>query len=305
MSFNVPAIPAGAQLGGAGTAENQSGAPAPQIDLQYQAPVEASAPTAAGAPPVPVWNGTAWELPQTTVQPSSPLAPAAQAPVPVPTADQPINIETAQQPTIQVPVAEAGESYLETSINHFAAETGFDGEAIMASIEKALEHGDAGLIHVNHDGKLTPEQAQRATQLAQMAYQHTQAEITNMQNTVYQVAGGQAQWDSSVNAFNASATDEAKSYVDFLVNHKRDAKAAAEYITKFVSGNGLTTQITQAPIQGATGAPVVGGLTKQAYSDGIHNLEMRLNLRQVTHAQYEAEMADLDYRRGVGRKAGI
>ena len=175
----------------------------------------------------------------------------------------------------------------------------------MDSIEKALEHGDIGLINVANLGDLTPEQAQRATQLAQMAYQHTQNEIATMQQTVYAAAGGESQWNAAIAAFNASATDEAKGYVAYLADHAGNAKAAAEYVTKYVQGAGLTTQVTQAPVQGGTGAPVAQGLDKTSYTNGIHNLEVKLASRQITQAEYNTQMADLDYRRQVGRNAGL
>ena len=308
----IPTIPAGSQLGGAGTAENHAaanlgagGAPvAPAIPTApAQAPVAPAGIPAADVPPVPVRDPVSgqWVLPTAAAVPAqSPLAPAGvpQAPVHVP--------EQAPVPVPEkAPVPTQGETYLETTMNHFAAEVGIESEAIMDSIEKALEHGDIGLINVANLGQLTPEQAKRATQLAQMAYQHTQSEIQNMQQAVYAAAGGEAQWNAAIAAFNASATDEAKGYVAYLADHAGNAKAAAEYVTKYVQGAGLTTQVQQAPIQGGTGAPVAQGLDKQSYSNGIHSLEMKLASRQITQGEYNTQLADLDYRRQVGRNAGL
>ena len=315
--MSIPAIPAGAQIGGAGTAANHAAAnfgggaapvaPAIPNSAPAQAPIAHTAPTTPNAdtPPVPVRDPVSgqWVLPSAAAPVAqSPLAPAGapQAPVPVP--------EKAPVPeaAIQKPVQPVkGETYLETSVNHFAAEVGIESDAIMDSIEKALEHGDVGLINVSNLGDLTPEQAQRATQLAQMAYQHTQTEISNMQQAVYAAAGGEAQWNSAIAAFNASATDEAKGYVAYLADHAGNAKAAAEYVTKYVQGAGLTTQVQQAPLQGGTGAPVAQGLDKQSYSNGIHSLEMKLASRQITQGEYNTHLSDLDYRRQVGRNAGL
>ena len=311
--MSIPAIPAGAQLGGAGTAENHaaanfSGAATVAPVIPNVAPAQALIAPAtpnADVPPIPVRDPVSgqWVLPSAAAPVAqSPLAPAGapQAPVPVP--------EKAPVPeaAIQKPVQPVqGETYLETSVNHFAAEVGIESDAIMESIEKALEHGDVGLINVANLGALTPEQAQRATQLAQMAYQHTQTEISNMQQAVYAAAGGEAQWNSAIAAFNASATDEAKGYVAYLADNAGNAKAAAEYVTKYVRGAGLTTQVQQAPIQGGTGAPVAQGLDKQSYSNGIHSLEMKLASRQITQGEYNTQLSDLDYRRQVGRNAGL
>lgn len=312
----IPTIPAGAQLGGAGTAENQAAAQAPvapsipvapQIPTAPQAPqvpVQAPAQAPVGAPPVPVWNGTAWELPTTTqapTPPSTPLVPVPQAPTAVPTAENPAVVE---KPDESKPQPSVGETYIETSVNHFASEVGLNPETIADCIDKAIEYGDPSLINLSALGNLTPEQTQRANQLTQMVYQHTQAQITQNQNTVYAVAGGQEQWASAIGAFNASANEEAKGYVAYLVDNVGDAKAAAEYVIKYVKQSGLNTQITQAPIQGGTGAPVAVGLTVQEYKNGIHEIEMLRNSRSITQSEYDVRMADLDYRRGIGRQQG-
>lgn len=311
----IPTIPAGAQLGGDGTAENQAAAQAPAVPKIPQAPVEPPAPLApnghnapVGAPPVPVWNGTAWELPQ--VQPqgqpqgqaplSTPLVPTPPS-TPVPTPENPPVIEKSEK-VEQAP--STGATYLETTVNHFASEIGSTPEAIMGSIEKALEHGDVSLISVAELGTLTPEQTQRATQLAQMVYQHTQQEITNMQTAVYAAAGGQAQWDAAIQAFNASATDDAKGYVAYLADNAGNAKAAAEYVIKYVQQSGLATQVNKPQVHGGTGAPVATGLSVQEYKNGIHEIEVLRNERKITQSEYDVRMADLDYRRGVGRQQG-
>lgn len=312
--MSIPAIPAGAQLGGAGTAENHAAAnfggaapvaPAIPNVAPVQAPIAPTAPATPNAdvPPVPVRDPVSgqWVLPSAAAPVAqSPLAPAGvpQAPVPIP--------EKAPEPTVVPKVTPTiGESYIETSVNHFSAEIGVAPEAIADCIENALKHNDAGLINVSTLGNLTPEQAQRATQLAQMAFQHTQAEITTMRETVTNVAGGVEQWQSAINAFNASATDEAKGYVEYLADNAKNAKAVAEYVVKYVREAGLTTQVQQAPIQGGTGAPVARGLDKQSYSNGIHSLEMQLASRQITQGEYNTQLADLDYRRQVGRNAGL
>lgn len=315
----IPAIPAGAQLGGAGTAENQAAAnlfgaaapaspaapvPAAPFAPAPVAPVPAPIPAPiADVPPVPVKDPVTgqWVLPTVTAQ--SPLAPAGgvQAPIPAPV---PVPVPTSPVPV--APVAPAiGETYLETSVNHFSAEIGVAPEAIGLCIENALKHNDAGLINVSNLGNLTPEQAQRATQLAQMAFQHTQSEIANMRTSVIAVAGGQAQWDAAIGAFNAGAPDTAKGYVAYLADNIGNAKLAAEYVMKYVQEAGLTTQIKQAPISGGTGAPVAQGLDKVGYSNGIHAIEMQLASRQITQGEYNAKLNDLDYRRQVGRSQGL
>lgn len=306
----IPTIPAGAQLGGAGTAANQAAAgnvaPTAAVQTPTQAPV---APVGNDTPPVPVRDPVTgnWVLPQAPTEqapPSTPLVPvqATVAPTAVPTQDNPAVVEKPAE--VEKPVPEAGESYLETTVNHFSAEIGTAPEAIMDSIADALKHGDAGLINIANLGSLDAAQAQRATQLAQMVFQHTQQEITNIQNTVHAVAGGAAEWDAAIQAFNSVADDTAKGFVAYLADGRNDGKTAAEYVMKYVKDAGLTTQVTKAPVQGGTGAPVATGLSVQEYKNGIHEIEMLRAARTITQSEYDVRMNDLDARRAVGRQQG-
>lgn len=322
--MTIPAIPAGAQLGGQGTAENQAAA-----NVGFQAPAAPAAPVAPVTPQAPVAPvvPTAHTAPvhnfqqpveqPSYVAPTTGLAPAGthtgQAPVYNPLTgyyEVPAALQAPVEPPVQAPAApveqpEIGATYLETSVNHFAAEVGIKPEQVADSIANALKYNDPSLIDVRSLGNLTPEQQARATQLAQMAYQHTQAEIQTMQNTVYQVAGGQEQWNVAIQSFNANATDEAKAYVAYLADNAGNAKAAAEYVTKYVQESGLSTQVRQPQVQGGAGGVGPQALDRQGYMEGINQLELKWASRTISQAQYQAEMNDLDNRRAIGRRAGL
>lgn len=133
MTFQIPSIPAGSQLGGAGTAANHAQAPAqPQAQVPYQAPVAPVAPQAQHAPQYPQgYLGyqaptqpygyqpnpqvtaqapqakQAQQAPQAPAQ--SPLAPAAQVEQAPLTPEQALLLQAqgvvAQQPQAQSPTA--------------------------------------------------------------------------------------------------------------------------------------------------------------------------------------------------------
>lgn len=314
--MTIPAIPAGAQLGGQGTAENQAAAQA-----GFQAPAAPTAPVAPAIPTQPVVQPTAPVAPP--VPASTGLAPAGEVPAQVPTfnpltgqyevqvqapqvpTEPPVQQPQAPVPTPQQPEVPVGANYLETSVNYFAAEVGITPEAVADTIANALKYNDPALIDVRSLGNLTPEQAVRAQQLAEMSYQHVQHEIATMQNTVHQVAGGVDQWNSAIQAFNANATEEAKAYVAYLADNAQNAKQAAEYVLMYVQGAGLTTQINQPQIHGGSGGVGPAALDRQGYMEGINQLELKRNARTISPAQYNAELADLDNRRAIGRRAGI
>lgn len=132
MSFQIPSIPAGSQLGGAGTAANHAQAPAqPQAQVPYQAPVAPVAPVAPQAQHVPQYpqgyqgyqaptqpygyqpNPQQAQAPQAQQAPQapaqSPLAPAAQVEQIPLTPEQALLLQAqgvvAQQPQAQSPTA--------------------------------------------------------------------------------------------------------------------------------------------------------------------------------------------------------
>lgn len=295
----IPTIPAGAQIGGAGTAENHAAAQAaPQTNVVPAAPTPQ-----ADVPPVPVRDPVTgqWVLPQAApVVPSTPLVPER---APVPTVDVAVD-STPKAETVDVTPVAVGATYLETAVNHFTADTGVTEDALIECIGKAIEHGDEALINVSTLGELTPEQAARAEQLAKLAYQHSQQQLTDLRNTIYSAAGGEAQWAAAINAFNTSAPEQTRGYVAYLIDSLNDGKAAAEYVLNYVNYAGLVTQVNKAPVQGGSGAPVATGLTVQEYKNGIHEIELLYNGRKITQSEYDVRLADLDYRRGIGRKQG-
>lgn len=296
--FNIPQIPAGAQLGGAGTEANQ--AQAGNVP-QYQAPVVQE----------PV------QTPQTPQTPQSPLAPAAnpfQQPIQQPV-QQPIQPVAPVVPTAPVqeqanPYKQAythaqslqGASYVETSVNHLAAELNLNPDVFVDVIGNAVTYNDPNLINLAVLGTLTPEQTFRAGQLARAAFQEAQVQVQQQHSEIYTVAGGEAQWNTAVQAFNANAPQEVQEYVAFLANSER-GKQAAEQVMNYVRGNGLQNHVQQAPLQGGVGTPA-SGLSRQEYMDEIGKLEREAGNRSLASGEYAALMADLDQRRTIGRSQG-
>jgi hypothetical protein len=271
----IPSIPAGAQLGGAGAAENQA-----QAQPQYQATPDPVAPA---------------QEPQT-------------APVPqVPQAGQEV-LKTNE--TVQVNPykdtdttgTEAGATYVETSIKHLSGELGVTSEAFDSVIENALKHGDISLINPHALGKdLTPEQTIRVQQLAQAAVQEVQQGIQNAKNTAYNVAGGEAEWNTAVGAFNANAPQDIQEYVSFLAD--RDITKAANYVINYNKQGGYVNQEVQAPIGGGTGN-VSTGLSAAEYSSEIGKIEREAGNRSLGSPQFAQRIADIDARRTLGRQQG-
>lgn len=273
----IPQIPAGAQLGGEGYAQNQAAAvpqyQQPQNQPQFQTPV-----------------------PQ---QPVVPVVPAQQVPqVPV----QNPNEYVIQNP-YQAPAIDPNANYIDTSIQYLASELNVHPDAFDAVLDKALEHGDINLINPAAMGNLTPEQAQRVTALATAAYQQVQEQVRSAQNTVYELAGGEAAWNNAIQTFNSTATAQEKAYVEYLIDHKVDTRAAGEYVLNVLRTGGRTNNIVQAPVVGGVGT-VTHGLSRAEYMAEVAKLEQEIGNRSFDDPMFSGRMAALDQRRALGRQQG-
>ncbi|AGY48003.1 head scaffolding protein [Acinetobacter phage Petty] len=263
----IPQIPAGAQLGGEGYAQNQAAA-VPQYQQpqpQFQTPV-----------------------PQQPVVPVVPVAPVVPK----------------QQPNpYQAPAIDPNANYIDTSIQYLASELNVSPDAFDAVLDKALEHGDINLINPAAMGNLTPEQAQRVTALATAAYQQVQEQVRSAQNTVYELAGGEAAWNNAIQTFNSTATEQEKAYVEYLIDQKVDARAAGEYVLNVLRTSGRTNNIVQAPVVGGVGT-VTHGLSRAEYMAEVAKLEQEIGNRSFDDPMFAGRMAALDQRRALGRQQG-
>lgn len=272
----IPQIPAGAQLGGEGYAQNQAAA----VPMYQQ-------PQPQFQTPVPQFQ---------TPVPQQPVAPVQQVPAQKPN-------EYVMPNPYQAPAIDPNADYIDTSIQYLASELNVSPDAFDAVLEKALEHGDINLINPAAMGNLTPEQAQRVTALATAAYQQVQDQVRSAQDTVYALAGGEAAWNNAIQTFNSTATAAEKAYVEYLINHKVDARAAGEYVLNVLRTGGRTNNIVQAPVMGGVGA-VTHGLSSAEYKFELAKLEQEIGNRSFDDPMFAGRMAALDQRRALGRQQG-
>lgn len=268
----IPQIPAGAQLGGEGYAQNQAAVP------QYQQPQPQ------------------FQTPVPQQQPVAPVAPVA------PEQQQNPNEYVMPNP-YQAPAIDPNANYIDTSIQYLASELNVNPDAFDAVLDKALEHGDINLINPAAMGNLTPEQAQRVTALATAAYQQVQEQVRSAQNTVYELAGGEAAWNNAIQTFNSTATEQEKAYVEYLIDQKVDARAAGEYVLNVLRTGGRTNNIVQAPVVGGVGT-VTHGLSRAEYMAEVAKLEQEIGNRSFDDPMFSGRMAALDQRRALGRQQG-
>lgn len=268
----VPDIPAGTQLGGTGTVENNAAAPINPLQPELQQPVHTQVLPASAE----------------TTQPANPQGHVYANPYAG--KDDKESVDKSN-------------SYIHTSIQHLTTELGVSEDVFDSVIAKALEHGDLNLINTEALGNLTPEQKQRVTQLGTAAVQEIQHNIQRATSEVHTIAGGEEQWNTAVNAFNANAPEDAQGYASYLADNGK-LKQAAEYVLNYNTQGGYVTQEQQAPLQGGTGNTAVTGISAAEYSREIGKIEREAGNRSFGSPENAAKIADLDARRTLGRSQG-
>lgn len=268
----VPEIPAGQQLGGRGTQ-------APENPIKEQLTPET----------------------HSQVQQEPPTEPPAAPEVPV----NPLTPETPPEPKQEpVKAAEPQDSYVRTSIVYLAEELGVTEDDFDAVYANAVKHDDMSLINPDALGKdLTDAQKVRVKQLAELSVQEFKQGVERAKQDAYSVAGGETQWTTAVQAFNANAAQDQKGYAGYLADSGR-LKECAEYVMKVTREGGYINEQKQAPVQGGTGS-TTSGLSKEAYQVEVGKLERELGNRSMNSPEIKIKLDDLNARRALGRQQGL
>lgn len=254
-----------------------------------EAPVN-TVPTDAPVTPVP---------PVVPEAPLNPLLPPDGKPAPTEPPVNPLQIGVVEEKVAPT----EGQTYIQTSIQHLTGELGVSPDLFDSVIDKALEHGDLALINPSALGvDVSPEQAIRIKQLAQAAVQEVQDSVKRATAEVYTVAGSQAAWETSVQAFNIHAPQEQQEYAAYLAD-KGKLKQAAEYVLNFTKTGGFVNHITQQAEQGGQPAPTTG-LTKAEYAAALSVIEREAGNRSLSSPAFAERVAQLDAQRALGRSQG-
>src|SRR5690554_5154740 len=161
---------------------------------------------------------------QLTQQPTEPTEQVQQynqqpAPQPVLTTEtksEPVQANQQAKQEID-PDSLVGSNPLETSINMFSHSIGIAPDSFVNAVQAALQYGDDNLIDVTSltQGLTDPVAKAQAIALAKATYQHIQSEQQRVQSTAHQLAGGEAQWTSALEAFNTHADARTRGYAKY------------------------------------------------------------------------------------------
>lgn len=265
--------------------------------------------TPAGIPSIPEGDrldtrGAENQAPTNPIQPQD--VPQGQHPQVQPT-DKPT--EPPAQEIPENPIKEDSKpvlqstSYVSTAIEHLSGELGVSADDFDAVYANAIKHNDPSLINPDALGKqLTPEQKVRVQQLAELSVQEFTQGVERAKQEAYTVAGGEAQWTTAVQAFNANADADQKGYAGYLADNGK-LKECAQYVMKITREGGHINQENQTPLQGGNGSPLTG-LSKAEYTAELGKLERTIGNRSFESPEYKAKLDDLNARRTLGRQQG-
>lgn len=165
---------------------------------------------------------------------------------------------------------------------------------------KALTHGDITLID---EAYLREKSGANAPQLAEIAkgiVQAVSAKADAVTNSVYELAGGEAGWNTSVAAFNTAAPQELRVTVAQMLNSTNEnfVKAGAKIVAEFGKSSGMIPQ---------QGAPLLNSAAAGAAGQGLSKVQFQaeLNKLKADTPGYEEARSALFTRRSLGKQAGL
>lgn len=215
--------------------------------------------------------------------PGTPAEPAA------PVVDQDslnaMNIEN-----IQNPVIKSMAQVMQT------AGKGLDMDRIF---KKALDAGDVELLDLAYIRDKSPANADQLATIAKGIVQAVQADTEKTVGAIHTMAGGEAQWNACVTAFNQNAPDELKHVIKTMLdsNNSDQIQAAGKLLIQYAQGQGFVPN-QQPLVQGGGAAiPSAQALSKAEFQTELRKLDQ-------SSATFNDDRNALFNRRALGKKLG-
>lgn len=275
----IPPIPAGATVAQHSRelpppAGQQIPGYVPQAPAQPVVPPQAPAQPA--APVAPAGDLTALLAALQGLQPAAPVTPVPAPQVPV----QPQT--TASDPML-------------SSMTAILASSGLD---VQRAIGNALNHGDVSLVDQRYIAEAGGANAAHLQQIAAGIVQHAVRETAAAEQAVYAAAGGQANWDAAVGAFEQIAPPHLKVVIKQLFDSgdRSSVDAATRTVLEFAKANGATLQ-PAGLVQAGAGLSAAGALDKAEFQAALRGLNRN-------DRGYEQARAELFSRRQAGKNMG-
>jgi hypothetical protein len=165
---------------------------------------------------------------------------------------------------------------------------------------KALTHGDLTLIDEAYLNEKAGANAPQLAEIARGIVQAVGAKADAVTKSVYDEAGGEAAWDTSVAAFNNAAPQELRITVAQMLNSTNEnfIKAGAKIVAEFGKNSGMIPQI---------GKPLLSSEAAGAAGQGLSKVQFQAELSKLRPDTpgYEEARTALFTRRSLGKRANM
>lgn len=224
--------------------------------------------------------------------------------------------QTQQQPAAQVPAQQTAKpSWIPTDLAKFDVE-GIQDPTIKAMatvlqttgkdldldrvIGRAISSGDVSLIDYAYLAEKGGANAQQLAEISKGIVTAINAKSDAVTNSVYQVVGGEANWNQSTAIFNQVAPYELRATVANMLDSTNEQfiLAGAKIVAQFAQQSGRIPQ-QGAPLLtgGPSGGNLGGPLTKAQFQDELRKVK-------PDTPDYEAVREQLYARRAIGKQMG-
>ena len=165
------------------------------------------------------------------------------------------------------------------------------------AIGRAISEGRVDLIDVAYLKEKGGVNSNELITIAQGLVQAVQAKGAAVTDSVHKLAGGEAQWDAGVAAFNAQAPQELRVVVAQMLNSNKEnlIQAGAKLVVEFSKNSGALPNVNANIAAGASSLPAAQALSKVEFQDELRKLNPQ-------DRAFESQRKELFARRALGRQ---
>lgn len=165
------------------------------------------------------------------------------------------------------------------------------------ALKNALEYGDPNLIDTTYIREKGGASAAHFEQVARAIVANAVAEDAQATAKLHARAGGEANFNAAVQAFNASAPAQVKAVVQALIDSGKDESVmyGMDILMQFAQGS---TMVKPGLVQSGAGATISSGLSKEDF-------QRELQALNPMDPQYADKRSELYARRSYGKSRGL
>lgn len=219
--------------------------------------------------------------------------PAEPAPAATPAAEQPAagKLSNYDVNTIQDPILRSMATVMQT------VGKGMDMDRALGL---AIERGDVALIDKAYIIEKGGENSAQLLTIAEGIVRAVEAQAVAVTGEVHALAGGEAGWETSVAAFNATAPKELRQVVAQMLDseNKTQILAAAKLVVEAAKGSGVVPNPRGLINNGGSAASAAQALSKEGFQEALRTLNPQ-------DRNYQNLRADLFARRQQGKQLGM